>query len=57
MYLLKACPKCDGDVVSDRDWYGPYIRCLQCGLMKDLPQASSKAARTKPEIVWEREVA
>ena len=56
MFLLKACPKCRGDVLVDRDWYGPYAKCLQCGLMKDLPQ-DSDSVMSKPEIVWEREAA
>ncbi len=37
MILLKACQRCHtGDVVTDRDMYGLYILCLQCGYMKDL---------------------
>ena len=36
MMLLKACPKCGGDIIFDSDMYGRYTKCLQCGLMKDL---------------------
>jgi hypothetical protein len=28
---LKSCPKCGGDLSEDRDQYGPYISCVQCG--------------------------
>lgn len=31
MFWLKSCPKCDGDLYGDRDQYGPYISCVQCG--------------------------
>ena len=27
----KACPKCGGDLYSDRDIMGYYRQCLQCG--------------------------
>ena len=38
MMLLKGCPKCRGDVIADRDLHGRYIRCLQCGYMKDVAE-------------------
>ncbi len=28
---IKACPKCGGDLYSDRDVMGYYRQCLQCG--------------------------
>jgi DNA-directed RNA polymerase subunit M/transcription elongation factor TFIIS len=28
---LKSCPKCGGDLYSDRDVMGYYRQCLQCG--------------------------
>jgi hypothetical protein len=28
---LKGCPKCKGDLYSDRDIMGYYRQCLQCG--------------------------
>ncbi len=28
----KACPRCNGDLILDRDVQGtPYVHCLQCG--------------------------
>ncbi len=32
---LRGCERCGGDVTSERDWDGDYIRCLQCGWYKD----------------------
>ena len=36
MYWLKQCPKCNGDLTTDRDQYGEYVSCMQCGLCKDI---------------------
>jgi hypothetical protein len=31
MYWLKACPRCAGDLREEKDIYGPYVGCIQCG--------------------------
>jgi hypothetical protein len=31
MMWLKACPRCLGDLISESDFYGSYVVCLQCG--------------------------
>ncbi len=37
MLKLKGCPKCKtGDITHDRDYYGWYEYCIQCGYMRDL---------------------
>jgi len=33
---FKSCPKCKGDVIIDRDQYGWYEQCMQCGYLSDL---------------------
>ncbi len=39
MMWLKSCPRCKtGDLYIQKDWFGPYIQCLQCGYMKDLKE-------------------
>jgi DNA-directed RNA polymerase subunit RPC12/RpoP len=43
MMLLKACPKCGGDITFDSDIYGRYTRCLQCGLMRDVLEKQDDA--------------
>ena len=30
MFWFKGCPKCHGDLYSDRDVYGSYVVCFQC---------------------------
>ena len=40
MLLFKSCPKCgDGDLRKESDHYGPYLLCVQCGFMRDIPAA------------------
>ena len=41
MFFLKACPKCQGDMYQERDLYGTFVECLQCGLMKDVRLAEA----------------
>jgi hypothetical protein len=36
MFRFKSCPRCKGDVLVDRDYYGWYEQCLQCGYQRDL---------------------
>ena len=37
MMRLKSCPKCKtGDIALERDAYGCYMRCLQCGFLRYL---------------------
>ena len=43
---LKACPRCGGDVHTNRDLYGPYKECLQCGHMVDLARANNYGSAT-----------
>ena len=38
MLYLKACPRCQGDLHGNRDMYGLYKECLQCGYMVDLKE-------------------
>ena len=48
MTWFKSCPRCKtGDVISEKDYYGPYFMCLQCGYRKDidLPVATRRIDR------------
>ena len=31
MYWLKGCDKCGGDLYLEKDRFGSYISCIQCG--------------------------
>ena len=38
MLYFRACPKCrTGTIEHNRDPYTEYLQCLNCGLMRDLP--------------------
>ncbi len=36
MLRFKSCPRCRGDVLIERDQYGWYEYCIQCGYQRDL---------------------
>ena len=36
MIFFRACPRCSGDMHVNRDIYGDYKECLNCGNMQDL---------------------
>ncbi len=36
MIKLKACPKCHGDLYLEKDQYGRFLSCLQCGYLTEL---------------------
>ena len=47
MILFKACKRCNGDLYDAADMYGPYLECIQCGHMIDLPDG--RLARAEAE--------
>ena len=36
VFYFKECPRCKGDVYVEKDSYGTYRKCLQCGRTQDL---------------------
>ena len=41
MLVLKSCPRCRGDMNTNKDMYGEYKECLQCGHMVDIEKPNS----------------
>ena len=37
-FSFKRCPKCGSNIFMDKDIYGWYEQCLQCGRSSDLPE-------------------
>jgi len=35
MLKFKSCPRCKGDIAVDRDQFGWYEQCIQCGYLHD----------------------
>lgn len=41
---IHGCSRCKtGDVTIDRDYYGWFEECLQCGYVRDFPGVSQQA--------------
>lgn len=36
MFKFRGCPRCHGDLMIDKDQYGWYEECMQCGYSRDL---------------------
>ena len=53
MLFPKACPKCHGDMYLDRDVYGTFIECLQCGLLRDVARTEISNRDSTPHLVGE----
>ncbi len=57
MLYNKACPRCSGDVKLDRDNYGVYAKCLQCGFnrdfqtRRDVVPSSGSGSLFGPEVI------
>lgn len=49
MLFLKACKRCGGDMHINRDIYGEYKECLQCGLMLDIVSSNDVLAAAMAE--------
>ena len=48
MLRLKACPRCNGDIVFERDEWGWYEQCIQCGYLRDL-QNEDEVKQQQPQ--------
>ena len=56
MVWYKSCPKCGrGDLMLERDTYGWFRQCVQCGYLEDLRVAEKSAS--VPQLVAERQQA
>lgn len=33
MFYLKGCTKCQGDLTLEKDAYGDFLKCMQCGTL------------------------
>ena len=56
MLRLKGCPRCKGDIVLDKDHYGWYEHCLQCGYLRDL-ESKVEAQEQPAQVEKVRELA
>ena len=54
MLELRACPRCAGDMHTNRDLCGSYVECLQCGYMRDLPEPNKLLKSLKVDFARKR---
>jgi len=47
MIEFKDCPKYKGDLNPDRDRYGAFFTCLQCGYVKDVGLAAKEGPKKR----------
>ena len=48
---IGSCPRCNkGEIFFDRDQYGWYECCLQCGYSRDLPDIVIPVPVKQPEV-------
>lgn len=52
MRKMIKCSKCHGNMIIERDEYGRYLKCLQCGYQKDLaaPVKTKQLAELKHPV-------
>ncbi|MFQ6026421.1 MAG: hypothetical protein ACE5Q6_02775 [Dehalococcoidia bacterium] len=48
IFYFKSCSKCNGDMYLDRDAYGEFRKCLQCGQIQDLEPRWRVVSNAKP---------
>ncbi len=52
MIYFKSCNRCQGDMLLERDRYGQYLQCIQCGYETDsLQQAQARHATVNVDAV------
>ncbi len=49
MFYFKACTKCRGDLILEKDAYGDYLKCMQCGKLIDVEVAVQGHRSLLPE--------
>ena len=52
MFYFKACTKCRGDLTLEKDPYGDFLKCMQCGKLIDVE--IKDGSRRSPLIETER---
>ena len=52
MIYFKACHRCQGDMLLERDRYGQYVQCIQCGYETDsVQQAQARRVTVNVDAV------
>lgn len=56
MWLLKNCSRCGGDIFIDRNSYGWFEQCLQCGYLYNMSNKTKvdRYGEAKKELARQR---
>lgn len=55
MLWFKQCPRCRGDLHHNRDMYGDYVACLQCGYYLPENEVAGLLPLSRPQRLEEAE--
>jgi hypothetical protein len=50
MLRLQGCPRCNGDILIDRDHLGWYEQCIQCGYQHDLKVSNEVKGHSRRRV-------
>lgn len=53
MFYFKACTKCQGDLSLEKDSYGLFLKCLQCGKLVEVEETKDKPSVLHGSISYE----
>ena len=42
MFYFKSCTKCHGDQTLEKDSFGAYLKCLQCGTYTEVKESEGQ---------------
>ena len=42
MFYLKGCSKCHGDLTLEKDAYGAFLKCMQCGKLTEVNEVGGR---------------
>ena len=45
--MTRACKRCGGDLSLERDQYGTYVECIQCGANSNVSDMIIKDSKPK----------
>lgn len=51
VFMLRSCPRCQGDFYQERDPFGYFVRCLQCGHEVQLSRGLDPQAEVPPALL------
>ena len=51
MFYFKSCAKCHGDQTLEKDSFGAYLKCLQCGTYTEVKEGQQSVLNSSVSII------